>query len=313
MKKTFALIGAGNIGGTIAQLVLERGLGDVLLFDKNLGLAKGKALDLSQAYAGSAHAGSVSAAESYADLAGADAVIITAGLARKPGMTREELLAINADVMADIARGLADACPNVLTIVVTNPLDAMVWVFLKASGFDPNRVIGMASILDTWRFKFFLAELLGVNSADIHSHVIGAHGATMVPLISHTSVQGTPLMAWLKNTDPSKIERLKALVGRTRNAGAEIVEHLKRGSAYFAPANGALAMAQACLNDEKMVVSGSVMLNGEYGAHDICMSVPLVLGKNGVERIVQLALPEDEQAALLTSIKATAALINPLK
>ena len=273
-----ALIGGGNIGGTLAHLAALKELGDVVMFDIVDGLPQGKTLDLAQSGPVEGFNAALAGTGSYRDLKGADVVVVTAGVARKPGMSRDDLLEINIKVMKQVGAGIKRHAPRAFVICITNPLDAMVWVLQKASGLPTNRVVGMAGILDSARFRYFLAEEIGVSVEDVSTFVLGGHGDTMVPLVRYSTVAGIPLpdlvkMGWIKQ------QRLDEIVQRTRDGGAEIVGLLKTGSAYFAPASAAIQMAKAYLNDERRVLPCAVHLSGEYGVSNLYVGVPAVLGR----------------------------------
>jgi malate dehydrogenase len=307
-RKKIALVGSGNIGGTLAHLLALKGLGDVVLVDVMEGLPQGKALDLAQSMAVEGNATSITGGNDYALIKDADVVIVTAGLARKPGMSRNDLLAINARIISEVGAHIKNHCPKAFVIVVTNPLDAMVWVMGKASGLPHNRVVGMAGVLDSGRFRCFLAEALGVSPADIQTFVLGGHGDAMVPLPRYTSVAGIPLpdlivKGWISQS------QVDAIVDRTRNGGAEIVNLLKTGSAFYAPASSAVAMAESYLKDQKRILPCAAWLTGQYGVKDMYVGVPAVIGSNGVEKIVEFDLSPSEQEAFAKSVEDVKSLI----
>lgn len=307
-RKKIALIGSGNIGGTLAHLIAYKGLGDVILVDVAEGLPQGKALDLSQAMAVDGISASITGTNDYGLIEGADVVIVTAGLARKPGMSRDDLLAINAKIIRETAQNIKRYCPHAFVIVVTNPLDVMVWVMQEACGLPPNRVVGMAGVLDSGRFRCFLAQALNVSPADIQTFVLGGHGDSMVPLPRYTSVAGIPLpdlvaQGWISQS------QIEAIVDRTRNGGGEIVNLLKTGSAFYAPATSAIAMAEAYLKDQKRILPCAAWLTGQYGVHDLYVGVPVVIGAQGVEKIVEFELSPAEQQAFSKSVEAVKSLI----
>jgi malate dehydrogenase len=303
-RSKIALIGAGQIGGTLALLAIQKELGDVVLFDIVEGLPAGKALDLAQSTPIEGRNASVSGTSDYAEaLSGASLVIVTAGIPRKPGMSRDDLVATNADVIKTVARNVKARCPDAFVIVITNPLDAMVWVMQKVSGLPPQMVVGMAGILDSARFRYFLATEFGVSVADVGAFVLGGHGDTMVPLVRYSTVAGIPLpdlirMGWTTR------ERVDAIVQRTRDGGGEIVKLLKTGSAFYAPAAAAIQMAEAYLRDQKRVLPCAACLDGPYGVSGYYIGVPVVLGAGGVERIVEIELNADERAAFDRSVQA---------
>jgi malate dehydrogenase len=296
-RNKVTVIGAGHVGATTAQRIAEAGLADVVLVDIVEGLPQGKALDLMQAGAIYGHDSTVTGSNSYEATAGSVVAVITSGIARKPGMTRDELLATNAKIVHSVVREIVSRSPQAFLVMVTNPLDAMVHVAMKTSGFPRHRVLGMAGILDSARFRHFIAMELGVSSADVHAMVLGGHGDTMVPLLRYTTVAGRSITELLPK------ERLEALVKRTQNGGAEIVNYLKTGSAYYAPSASAVEMVEAIVKDHKRVLPCAVKCDGEYGLHDI-VGVPVQLGKGGAERIVEFELTGEEKAALGTSASA---------
>lgn len=311
-RKKIALVGSGNIGGTLAHLIGYKGLGDVVLVDVMEGLPQGKALDLAQSMAVEGNATSIVGGNDYALMAGADVVIVTAGLARKPGMSRNDLLNINAKIIRDVAKHIKRHCPDAFVIVITNPLDAMVWVMQEETGLAPHRVVGMAGVLDSGRFRCFLAESLGVSPVDIQTFVLGGHGDAMVPLPRYTSVSGIPLpdliaKGWITQS------QIDTLVDRTRNGGAEIVNLLKTGSAFYAPATSALVMAESYLKDQKRILPCAAWLTGHYGVKDMYVGVPAIIGSKGVEKIVEFDLTPQEQDAFAKSVEGVRSLIAELK
>jgi malate dehydrogenase len=311
-RKKIGLIGAGNIGGTLAHLAVNKELGDVVLFDVVEGLPQGKALDIAQACAVEKVDASIKGTNSYEDLKGADVVIVTAGIARKPGMSRDDLVNTNTGIISTVAENLKKHCPNAFVIVITNPLDAMVWVMQKQTGFDPKKVVGMAGVLDSARFSYFLAEAFKTSQKDITTFVLGGHGDTMVPMVPYSTVAGIPLpdlikMGWIKQ------DALDKMVQRTRDGGAEIVGLLKTGSAFYAPAASAIKMATSYLRDEKQLLPCAAHLNGEYGQKDIYVGVPCIIGANGVEKIVEIALPEEQQKQFEHSVAAVRELVASTK
>jgi malate dehydrogenase len=308
-RSKIALIGAGNIGGTLAHLISLKNLGDVVLFDIAEGVPQGKALDLAQSGAVEGFEGRLKGTNSYADIAGCDVVIVTAGVPRKPGMSRDDLVAINTKVMAQVGEGIKQYAPNSFVIVVTNPLDAMVWVMREITGFAHSKVVGMAGVLDSSRFTYFLSEALGVSMADIQTTVLGGHGDTMVPVVRLSTVAGIPLpeivkMGWMTQ------EKLDSIVQRTRDGGAEIVNLLKTGSAFYAPASSAVAMAESYLLDQKRILPCAAWLTGQYGVSNLYVGVPVVIGKNGAEKIVEIKLQADEQAMFEKSVAAVKSLVS---
>lgn len=310
-RPKIALIGSGNIGGTLAHLIMLKELGDVVLFDVNDGTAKGKALDIAQSSCVENCDSNLSGTSNYQDIQDSDVVIVTAGIPRKPGMSRDDLLNTNANVIKQVAKGIKQYAPNSFVIVVTNPLDAMVWVMREETGFDPNMVVGMAGVLDSSRFNLFLAEEFGVSIADVNSFVLGGHGDTMVPLVRYSTVAGIPVPDLVKMGWSSK-EKIDAIVDRTRKGGGEIVSLLGNGSAYYAPAASAIAMAESYLKDKKRVLPCAAYLNGEYGVKGLYVGVPVVIGANGVERIVEIELDKDEAQEFQNSANAVRELINVL-
>jgi malate dehydrogenase len=307
-RTKIALIGAGQIGGTLALLAAQREFGDVVLFDVIEGVPQGKALDIAQSTPLHGVNARLSGTNDYETaLSGADAVIVTAGVPRKPGMSRDDLISINADIIKTVAANVREHCPDAFVIVITNPLDAMVWVMQKVSGLPPHKVVGKAGVLDSARFRHFLAEELGVSIEDVTAFVLGGHGDTMVPLVRYSTVAGIPLpdlikMGW------TTAERVEAIVQRVRDGGAEIVGLLKTGSAFYAPAAGAIQMAEAYLGDQKRVLPCAAYLQGEYGVDGYYVGVPVVIGAGGIERIVEIAFDPDERAAFDASIEAVKAL-----
>ena len=311
-RNKIALVGAGNIGGTLAQLAGLKELGDVVLFDIVDGVPQGKALDLVQSTPVEGYDAKFTGASSYAAIKGADVVIVTAGVARKPGMSRDDLLGINTKVMTAVGEGIRKNCPKAFVICITNPLDAMVWVLQQASGLPAHKVVGMAGVLDSARFRYFLAEELGVSVEDVSAFVLGGHGDTMVPMARYSTVAGIPLpdlikMGWLSKS------RLDEIVQRTRDGGAEIVGLLKTGSAFYAPASSAILMAESYLKDKKRVLPCAVHLNGQYGVKNLYVGVPAVIGAKGVERVVELELTKAEKSMLDKSVGAVAGLVEVCK
>ena len=311
-RKKIALIGGGQIGGTLAHLAVLKELGDVVLFDIVEGLPQGKCLDLAQSGPVEGFNAKLKGTNSYADIAGADVVIVTAGVPRKPGMSRDDLLGINLKVMAAVGEGLKAHAPNAMVICITNPLDAMVWALRQLSGLPHHKVIGMAGVLDSARFRHFLAEEMNVSVEDVTAFVLGGHGDSMVPMPRFSTVAGVPLpelvkMGWIKQ------ERLDQIIQRTRDGGAEIVGLLKTGSAFYAPAASAIAMAESYLKDQKRVLPCAAYVDGPYGIKGLYVGVPTVIGEGGIERIVELDLTSDEKAALLKSANAVAGLIEACK
>ena len=311
-RNKIALIGAGNIGGTLAHLIGLKELGDVVLFDVFGGVAAGKALDIMQSGPVEGFDSTMSGGSDYAAIAGSDVVIVTAGFPRTPGMSRDDLIGKNAGIIAQVAEGIKTHCPGAFVICITNPLDAMVWVMKEKSGLPAHKVVGMAGVLDSSRFQLFLAQEFGVSVEDVRAFVLGGHGDTMVPLTRYSTVAGIPVpdlikMGW---TTQAKID---AIVARTANGGGEIVKLLERGSAFYAPAASAIAMAEAYLKDKKRVLPCAAYLNGEYGLHDLYVGVPVVIGAGGIERIVEIELNPDEKAAFDKSCAAVRELVEAAK
>src|SRR5712671_4856327 len=308
-RNKIALIGSGQIGGTLALLVGLKDLGDVVLFDIVEGVPQGKALDIAQASPIEDFDAKVVGTNDYAQLAGADVVIITAGIPRKPGMSRDDLIGINAKVVTSVGENIKKYCPNAFVIVITNPLDVMVWVMKEVSGLPPTRVVGMAGVLDSARFRYFLAEEFGVSVEDVTCFVLGGHGDTMVPLVRYSTVAGIPLPDLVKMGWTTQV-RIDEIVKRTRDGGAEIVNLLKTGSAFYAPAASAIAMAESYLRDKKRVLPCAAYLNGEYGVKDLYVGVPVVLGSKGVERIVEIEFNGAEKAMFDKSVEAVRGLVD---
>ncbi|MEO1150698.1 MAG: malate dehydrogenase [Pseudomonadota bacterium] len=308
-RNKIALIGAGMIGGTLAHIAAQKELGDVVLFDIVEGIPEGKGLDIAQSAPVDGYDSRLKGTQDYADIAGADVCIVTAGVARKPGMSRDDLVEINLKVMKSVGEGIKAHAPNALVICITNPLDAMVWALQKFSGLPHNKVIGMAGILDSARFRHFLAEEFNVSVESVTAFVLGGHGDTMVPLTRYSTVAGIPLpdlidMGW------STQEKIDAIVERTRKGGGEIVGLLKSGSAYYAPAASAIQMAESFLKDKKLVVPCAAYLSGEYGVKDRYVGVPIVLGAEGCERVVEVSFSDEEKAMFDHSVAAVEDLIE---
>jgi malate dehydrogenase len=311
-RNKIALIGAGNIGGTLAHLIGLKELGDVVLFDVFGGVAAGKALDIMQSGPVEGFDAHMSGGSDYAAINGADVVIVTAGFPRTPGMSRDDLIGKNAGVIAEVAAGIKTHCPNAFVICITNPLDAMVWVMKEKSGLPAHKVVGMAGVLDSSRFQLFLAHEFGVSVEDVRAFVLGGHGDTMVPLIRYSTVAGIPVpdlieMGW------STQAKIDAIVERTANGGGEIVKLLERGSAFYAPAASAVAMAEAYLKDKKRVLPCAAYLEGQYGISGLYVGVPVVIGAGGIERIVEIQLNDTEKAAFEKSCGAVRELIEASK
>jgi malate dehydrogenase len=311
-RKKIALIGAGMIGGTLAHLAGIREMGDIVLFDIAEGIPQGKALDIAQAAPVEGFDAVLKGTNDYADIAGADVCIVTAGVARKPGMSRDDLLGINLKVMKAVGEGIRTHAPESFVICITNPLDAMVWALREFSGLPHSQVIGMAGVLDSARFRHFLAEEFNVSVEDVTAFVLGGHGDTMVPIVQYSTVAGIPIpdlirMGW------STQERIDGIVQRTRSGGGEIVGLLKTGSAYYAPATSAIAMAESYLKDKKRVLPAAANLTGQYGVNDLYVGVPVVIGAGGVERIVEIELDETARANFELSVDAVKELLVACK
>ena len=307
MDKKVSVIGAGNVGATVAQRLAEKELCDVVLIDIVEGVPQGKALDLSEAAPVEKHDAHLTGSNTYGASAGSDIIIITAGIPRKPGMSRGDLISTNASIVTSVTQQAAKLSPNAILIIVSNPLDAMCHVAYNVSGFPRNRVIGMAGVLDSARFRAFIAMELNVSVENTHAFVLGGHGKTMVPLPRYSTVAGIPIIELLSK------ERIDALIDRTRKGGAEIVGLLKTGSAFYAPASAAVEMAESILKDKKKILPCAAYLEGEYGLNDLFIGVPVKLGKNGIEEIVQISLTDDEKEALRKSADAVAELKALLK
>jgi len=311
-RKKIALIGGGMIGGTLAHLAALKELGDIVVFDIAEGLPQGKSLDLSQSGGVEGFDAKLSGTNSYEAIAGADVVIVTAGVPRKPGMSRDDLVGINLKVMKSVGEGLKAHAPNAFVICITNPLDVMVWALQKYSGLPTNKLIGMAGVLDSARFQHFLAEEFNVSVKDVNAFVMGGHGDTMVPLTRYSTVAGIPVpdlikMGW------STQEKIDKIVQRTRDGGAEIVNLLKTGSAYYAPASSAIAMAESYLKDYRRVLPCAAYLDGQYGVKGTYVGVPVVIGEKGVERIVEVQLDTNDKAGFDKSVAAVHSLMDAAK
>jgi malate dehydrogenase len=306
-RRKVTVIGAGNVGATAAQRIAEAGIADVYLVDVVEGLPQGKALDLVEAAPLQHHDQMIYGTNDYADTTESDVIVVTAGMARQPGQTRDDLLVKNGAIVRDVVKRAAQYSPDSILILVTNPLDAMVHVALEASGFPRERVIGMAGVLDSARFRAFIAQDLGVSASDVSAFVMGGHGDTMVPLPRYSTVGGIPLPELMKP------DRIEALVQRTRNGGAEVVALLKAGSAFYAPASSVLHMVDSILNDRKRVLPCAVLLRGEYKIDGLVMGVPIILGASGVERIIEVSLTDSELNALHASAGAVQSLVDALE
>lgn len=308
-RAKIALVGAGMIGGTLAHLIGLKELGNVVLFDIAEGIPEGKSLDIAQSSPVDGFDIRLKGTNDYKDIAGADVVIVTAGIPRKPGMSRDDLIEINTKVICQVGAGIRQYAPNAFVIVITNPLDAMVYVMREVTGFAHSKVVGMAGVLDSSRFRYFLAEAFNVSVEDVTAFVMGGHGDTMVPLARYSTVAGIPLpelvaMGWITQA------KLDAIIDRTRNGGGEIVGYLKTGSAYYAPAASAIAMAESYLKDKRRILPCAAWLEGQYGVNGLYVGVPVIIGENGVEKVVEIALNADEQAAFDKSVNAVRSLTD---
>jgi malate dehydrogenase len=311
-RKKIALIGAGNIGGTLAHLAALKGLGDIVLFDVVEGVPQGKALDLSQCGPVEGFDSKITGTNDYADIAGADVIIVTAGVARKPGMSRDDLLGINLKVMKAVGEGIKANAPDAFVICITNPLDAMVWALREFSGLPAEKVVGMAGVLDSARFSHFLAEEFGVSVKDVTSFVLGGHGDTMVPVIEYSTVSGIPVPDLIEMGFSTQ-EKIDAIIKRTRGGGGEIVALLKTGSAFYAPATSAISMAESYLFDQKRVLPAAVNLTGQYGVDNLYVGVPVMIGAGGVEKIIEIKLSDEAKANLTVSVDAVKELLVACK
>ncbi|ENZ82710.1 MULTISPECIES: malate dehydrogenase [Caulobacter] len=311
-RAKIALIGAGMIGGTLAHIAAREELGDVILFDIAEGTPQGKALDIAEASAVFGKDVALKGANAYEDIAGADVCIVTAGVPRKPGMSRDDLLGINLKVMKAVGEGIKAHAPNAFVICITNPLDAMVWALQQFSGLPKEKVIGMAGVLDSARFAYFLAEATGVSVEDIHAWTLGGHGDDMVPMVRHSTVGGLPLPELVKQGWLTQ-DKLDAIVERTRKGGGEIVALLKTGSAFYAPAESAIAMATSYLKDKKRVLPCATYLSGQYGLNDLYVGVPVVIGAGGAEKIVEFETNDAEKAMFAKSVESVKGLMEACK
>jgi len=311
-RPKIALIGAGQIGGTLAHLAVLKELGDVVLFDIAEGIPEGKALDLAESGPAEGFDANLSGTQSYADIAGADVCIVTAGVARKPGMSRDDLLGINLKVMKSVGEGIRDHAPDAFVICITNPLDAMVWALREFSGLPHHKVCGMAGVLDSARFRHFLSLEFGVSMRDVTAFVLGGHGDTMVPLARYSTVAGIPLPDLVKMGWTTQ-EKLDSIIQRTRDGGAEIVGLLKTGSAFYAPATSAIEMAEAYLKDQKRVLPCAAYVDGALGLKGMYVGVPTVIGAGGVEKVIDIQMNKDEQAMFDNSVKAVNGLVDACK
>ena len=311
-RPKIALIGAGQIGGTLAHLAAIKELGDVVLFDIAPGTPEGKALDIAEAGPAAGFDAAMSGTQSYEDIAGADVCIVTAGVPRKPGMSRDDLLGINLKVMKSVGEGIRDHAPNAFVICITNPLDAMVWALREFSGLPHEKVCGMAGILDSARFRHFLSLEFGVSMRDVSAFVLGGHGDTMVPLARYSTVAGIPLPDLVKMGWTTQ-EKLDGIIQRTRDGGAEIVGLLKTGSAFYAPATSAIEMAEAYLKDQKRVLPCAAYVDGALGLKGMYVGVPTVIGAGGIEKVIDIQMSKDEQAMFDSSVAAVQGLVDACK
>ncbi|GGB63641.1 malate dehydrogenase [Blastomonas aquatica] len=311
-RKKIALIGAGNIGGTLAHLAALKELGDVVLFDVVEGVPQGKALDLSQCGPVEGFDAKITGTNDYADIAGADVIIVTAGVARKPGMSRDDLIGINLKVMKAVGEGIAANAPGAFVICITNPLDAMVWALREFSGLPHHMVVGMAGVLDSARFSHFIADEFQVSVRDVNTFVLGGHGDTMVPVVQYSTVAGIPVPDLIKQGRSTK-ERIDEIVKRTRGGGGEIVALLKTGSAYYAPAASGIAMAEAYLSDQKRLLPCAAYVEGKYGLDGLYVGVPVIIGAGGVEQIVEIELDDEAKGNLQVSVDAVKELLDACK
>ncbi|MEI7669215.1 MAG: malate dehydrogenase [Pseudomonadota bacterium] len=311
-RKKIAFFGAGMIGGNLANLAMQRQLGDVVLFDINEGLPQGKALDIAQSSPVEGANVSLKGSNDYADIKDADVIIVTAGIARKPGMSRDDLVSINTSVIKTVGENIKKYAPDAFVIVITNPLDAMVWVMREVSGLSHKKIVGMAGVLDSARFSYFLSEATGVSVQDISTFVLGGHGDTMVPLMRYSTIGGVPLPDAVK-IGLIKQDKLEQIVQRTRDGGAEIVALLKTGSAYYAPAVSAIKMAEAYLYDSKRVIPCAAYLDGEYGVKGLYVGVPVLIGAGGAEKIIEIELNAEEKQMFDKSVDAVRGLCAGIK
>jgi malate dehydrogenase len=311
-RKKIAMIGSGMIGGTLAHVAAREELGDIILFDIFEGLPQGKALDIAESTPVYNSSVSLKGANDYADIAGADVCIVTAGFPRKEGMSRDDLVSKNLGVMKAVGEGIKANCPNAFVICITNPLDAMVWALQQFSGLKPNMVVGMAGVLDSSRFAYFLSEATGVSVADVHAWTLAGHGDSMVPMVRHSTVGGLPLPQLVKQGWMTQDE-LDAIVTRTRKGGGEIVALLKTGSAYYAPAESAISMAKSYLSDQKRVLPAASWCDGEYGVNGMYVGVPTLIGAGGTEKVIEFDFNDEEQKMFDTSVAAVQGLIEDCK
>ena len=312
MKKKISLIGAGQIGGTLAHLIALKELADVVLFDVAEGIAKGKALDIAQSSGVSGSNVNLIGTNNYKDIKNSDVIIITAGVPRKPGMTRDDLLGINLKIIKEVAEGIKNNSPNSFVICITNPLDVIVMALQKYSGLPHNMVVGMAGILDSSRFKYFLSKQLNISVNKINSLVLGGHGDTMVPMLGQTEINGVSLSKFLKDGKIDK-KKLEEIVDRTRKGGAEIIKFLQKGSAFYAPAASGIEMSESYLKDQKKQLPCAAYLRGEYGVKNLYAGVPVIIGASGVEKVIELKLSNEEKESFRQSIKAVEDLFSAAK
>ena len=311
-KNKIALVGAGNIGGTLAHLAGLKNLGDIVLVDVNDGVSKGKALDIAQSSVVEGFSANISAGSDFSLIENSDVVIVTAGIARKPGMSRDDLLATNTSIIKSVAENIKKFAPNAFVIVITNPLDAMVYVMQKVSALPKNKVVGMAGVLDSSRMSYFLSQEFNVSVDNVHSCVLGGHGDTMVPLIRYSTIAGIPIPDMLKMGFSSQ-QKIAEIVQRTRDGGAEIVKLLGNGSAFYAPATSAIEMAESYLFDKRKILPVATNLQGEYGLQDLYIGVPAIIGKNGVEKVIELQLNSEEKTMFDNSAEAVKKLVAEIK
>jgi malate dehydrogenase len=310
-RHKISFIGAGNIGGTLAHLAGLKNLGDIVLFDINKNSASGKALDLEQSSIVENFNSNIIGTSDYADIKNSDVIIVTAGIPRKPGMSRDDLISTNVKIIKSVAKGIKENAPDAFVIVITNPLDAMVYVMQQETGFDPKKVVGMAGVLDSSRMSLFLAKEFNISVEDVKSFVLGGHGDTMVPLVRYSSVAGIPIPDLVKMGWTTQ-EKIDQIIQRTRDGGAEIVKLLGNGSAYFAPATSAIEMAESYLKDKRKILPVAAYLTGEYGINNMYIGVPAIIGKNGVEKIVEIELNSEEKTNFDKSVEAVKNLIANL-
>ncbi len=311
-RKKISLIGAGNIGGTLAHLIALKNLADVVLFDVVEGVPQGKALDISQSSATEGFNVHVVGTCNYVDIVNSDVIIVTAGVPRKPGMSRDDLVSINTSIVKTVAENIKKYSPNAFVIVVTNPLDVMVWVMKEVSGLPYEKVVGMAGVLDASRFSYFLSKEFNVSISDITSFVLGGHGDSMVPLIRYTAIGGVSINDLIKMGVTTK-EKIDAIIQKTRDGGAEIVQLLKTGSAFYAPASAAISMARSYLQDQKRILPCAAYLKGEYDIKNIYVGVPVIIGKKGVEKIIEIDFTQEEKADFKKSVESVRSLMQAVK